>query len=88
VKQTLVLASAIVLSALLVATAVVSLNAHVRALADDVASLTREVNAIGADVKSLADDVATMTDTMTQEDEDNDDDQTCPSDIATTPGGA
>src|SRR5262249_3276178 len=80
-KQTLVLAVAIVSAALLVATAVVSLNAHVRALADDVAALTRQVTEIGEDVKSLADDVATMTDTMTQDDNDASDDDTCPADI-------
>ena len=86
-RQTLVLALSIVVASLVVATAVISLNAHVRALSDDVATLTRELTAIGEDVKSLADDVATMTDTMTQEDGDADEDETCPSDIATQPPG-
>ena len=86
-RQTVVLALGMIVAALIVATAVVSLNAHVRALADDVATLTREVTAIGEDVKSLADDVATMTDTMTQEDDDATDDETCPSDIAAPASG-
>jgi outer membrane murein-binding lipoprotein Lpp len=80
-KQTLVLAFSIVFAAVLVAVAVISLNAHVNALADDVATLTREITAIGEDVRSLADDVAALTDTMTEEDGDAGDDQQCPSDI-------
>ena len=80
-KPALVLATSIVLAAVIVACAMVSMNAHVRALADDVATLTREVTAIGEDVRSLADDMATLTDTLTSEDEDAADDDTCPSDI-------
>ncbi len=81
-KQTLVLAVGMIVAALIVATAVVSLNAHVRALGDDVAALTRQVTAIGEDVRSLADDVATIADSMTQEDDEGTDDDTSPSNVA------
>jgi hypothetical protein len=85
VRQTVVLALAIVAGALLVEVAIVSLNAHVRALSDDVAALTHQVRDIGEDVKSLADDVATITDTLTEEDGDADDDQRCPADVSLAP---
>jgi hypothetical protein len=89
VRQTVVLAIAIVAGALLVAIAIVSLNAHVRALSDDVAALTHQVRDIGEDVKSLADDVATITDSLTEEDGAAGDDETCPADIGwRRPAGA
>ncbi|MEB2284886.1 MAG: hypothetical protein B6D46_12340 [Polyangiaceae bacterium UTPRO1] len=87
--RALVLVLGMLASAIIVAIAVVSLNAHMRALADDVAALTREVTAIAADVRSLADDVAALTDTLTAEDDEATDDGTCPSDVdAPLPGGA
>ncbi len=86
-KQTFFLGVCILIGALLVATSIVSLNAHVRAVSDDLAILAREVRAIGEDVKSLADDMATLTDTLTQEEGDADDDEPClPSDVP-APGG-
>jgi hypothetical protein len=81
VRQTIVLGLCVLLGALLVATAVVSLNAHVRALSDDVAALARELTAIAEDVRSLADDVAALTDALTAEDGAAGGDGTCPSDV-------
>lgn len=86
-KPTFFLGVCVLLGALLVATAVVSLNAHVRVLSNDLSALTREVSAIGEDVKSLADDMATLTDSLTQEDEGADDDEPCLPSNAPAPGG-
>jgi len=87
VKQTFFLGVCVLIGSLLVATAIVSLNAHVRAVSDDLSVLAREVAAIGEDVKSLADDMATLTDALTQEEGGADGDEPClPSDVP-APGG-
>ena len=86
--RTVALVLGMLASGVIVASAAVSLHAHVRALSEDLTALTREVTAIGEDVRSLADDLATLTDTLTEEDGDATGDETCPSDVdESTAGG-
>jgi hypothetical protein len=66
--RTLVIAASLVVSASIVALALLRMAGELHAVSRDLAALTHQVTQVAADVRSLADDVAVLTEAMTAED--------------------